>query len=220
MQRGTLEIADRKTLFSTLLSPRGKNSQDFLQTLSDVCHLRTCLGGEWQSNLVFVRFYFFAELRSRPGDCEAILVEKLFNTQHVLHVTPPVHPLPGAALHRFQLWEFGLPESKHIRRQTAKTRNFAYPEIELFWNQYFSGFRFSNCLFLRSHSRLLGDGMRIKKNCRTRVSSTMCGLLQPEIVESPAGRASSACLPALKKPRKRCFSWRPVTLGSASAFSR
>ena len=102
-----------------------------------MCHLRTCPRGEWQSNLVFVRFYFFAELRSRTGDCEAILVKKLFNTQHVLHVTPPVHPLPGAALHRFQLWEFGLPESKHIRRQTAKTRNFAYPEIELFWNQYF-----------------------------------------------------------------------------------
>ena len=27
----------------------------------------------------------------------------------------------------------------------------------------------------------------------------MCGLLQPEIVESPAGRASSPCFPAVKK---------------------
>lgn len=81
--------------------------------------------------LAFLGLALGTELLPRACDSEALFVEKLLDAQHRIHIFPPIHPLPRAALDRFELWEFRFPETKNICLKAAETGNFSNPEIEL-----------------------------------------------------------------------------------------
>src|SRR4051794_12795144 len=93
--------------------------------------VRGRVSGEWEWRLFLIRLGFCAQLLARARDSEPFLVEKFLDPQDVFNVFPPVHPLAGVALHRFELRKFGFPETQNIGRQAAETSDFTDAEVKL-----------------------------------------------------------------------------------------
>lgn len=92
------------------------------------------MSGKWQRRLVLLGLDLRAELLTSARNREALFIEKSSDAQHGVNIFAAVHSLSGAALHRFELREFRLPEAENIGRQPAKARNFADAEIEFVGN--------------------------------------------------------------------------------------
>src|SRR5512146_2381142 len=77
-----------------------QDAENFLQPLAHAAQfVAAALYGKGQAGLL-----------ARPGDGEALVVQKFLDAQRVFHFAPPVHALPGAALAGLELRKFSFPE--------------------------------------------------------------------------------------------------------------
>ena len=117
------------------LAARSEDGQDFLKSLPDVLQVCWRVNGERQGHLLLFAFSFVAQVLARAGDSVALGVKKLLDAHDIFDVAAPVHALAGAAFHWLELRELRLPETQHVRRQTAKARDLADPEVKLLGDQ-------------------------------------------------------------------------------------
>ena len=101
------------------LATRGENVQDLLQLMAQVSDVHSGAHRERQRGLGSVGLNLIAKLNSRSGDSKAVLVKQFLDADHGFHIAFSIHSLPGAALHRFELRELCLPESKYVSGQAA-----------------------------------------------------------------------------------------------------
>src|SRR5664279_4522230 len=106
--------------------------ENFLQSLAHFLEVvAPARLGEGQPRLQLRRLRFGLELLAGTCDGEAFFIEQFLDTQHILDVALAVHTLTGAALHRLQLREFGLPEAQHVGWKLTEFGNFSDAEIQL-----------------------------------------------------------------------------------------
>src|SRR5271165_628733 len=131
-------------------------SENLLQPLPDLFEAvgRTLPGGKRQAGLLSSRPGFGAEMLARSGDGESLVVKQPLDAQHILHVTLAIHSLAGAALHRLQHGEFGLPEAQYVSRQAADAGDLADAEVKLVGDHRIRGAAALALFFLlSSHDR-------------------------------------------------------------------
>jgi hypothetical protein len=89
----------------------------------------TVVDGEGE--LGFLLFQLGFKDLSRAGNGVALVIEKAFDAQSHLHIATAVQTLPGAALMRFELRKFALPETQDVGGNIAEPGDFADAEVEL-----------------------------------------------------------------------------------------
>jgi hypothetical protein len=112
-----------------------QDAQNLSETLSKLLQLRQAgfrLDQEWKWCLFLLPFSF--ELGARTGYGESFVVEQFLNPDYILHVRATVHALSCPAFWRFQLREFRLPESEHVRGKAAQATDLADAKVKFVGN--------------------------------------------------------------------------------------
>ena len=79
---------------------------------------------------------FRFELGTGTRNGEPLVIEKLLNSDYVLHVRTTIGALAGVAFGWLELRKLSLPETQDVSRQAAKAANLSNAEVELIGNNY------------------------------------------------------------------------------------
>lgn len=91
-----------------------EDAQNFLQPLAHLFELRLAGGRRCERQRFLLAPGFRAQMLASARNGETFVIQQFFDAQHVLHVQPAIHALPGAAFRRLELGKFALPKTQNI----------------------------------------------------------------------------------------------------------